>query len=668
MRSVGSQGGRAAAFTYDLAKSIVYTRQGNPAWAGQERDGSSPIRSDDLFFGNAPFDPQPNWVDLSKVAIPQADEQQRLLVNLLGTMTADKKPMPRFWYLPRGLKAAVIMTGDDHANGATASRFDQFRAASPAGCSVAQWECIRGTSYVYPVSPLTNAQAVTANSEGFEVGLHVTTDCGDYTPASLEDDYAQQLLAWTNRYTGIPAPVSERTHCIAYSDWATTPKTDLRHGMRLDTNYYYWPPEWVLNVPGVFTGSGLPMRFADTDGSLIDVYQSTTQMTDESGQSYPFTVDTLLDRALGSTGYYGAFNANMHNDDVSSPGADAIVASAKARGVPVITARQMLTWLDGRNGSTFDNITWSSDTLSFRVGVGAGATGLRGMVPAQFNGKALRSVIRDGSAVTVTRETIKGVDYAFFAASAGQYAASYEADTTAPAISSVASTAATDGTATVTWTTDEAADSRVDYGTSAGSLTQNATDASAVTAHSIKLTGLTAGTTYFFRVRSADGSGNATTAPDTPASFKTYVGQAPAAAVIETGTLRTGPASRLTTSDNVLYEVNSTTANPRTSSWYGSFTGVTAGAANLKITYEGRNSRSCTQTLSAWRWSDSTWQQFDSRAVTTTDITISNLDPPGPSAGFISPTGEVRVRVRCTGPTANFFSSGDLMRIAYQRP
>ncbi len=109
----------------------------------------APIRSDDLFFGNASFDPQPNWIDLSKVAIPQADEQQRLLVNLLGTLTADKKPIPRFWYLPRGVKAAVIMTGDDHANGATASRFDQFRAASPAGCSVAQWECIRGTSYVY---------------------------------------------------------------------------------------------------------------------------------------------------------------------------------------------------------------------------------------------------------------------------------------------------------------------------------------------------------------------------------------------------------------------------------------------------------------------------------------------------------------------------------------
>src|SRR5436190_612016 len=36
-RDLGISGGRAIAFTYDLAKSIVYTRQGNPAWAGQKR-------------------------------------------------------------------------------------------------------------------------------------------------------------------------------------------------------------------------------------------------------------------------------------------------------------------------------------------------------------------------------------------------------------------------------------------------------------------------------------------------------------------------------------------------------------------------------------------------------------------------------------------------------
>ena len=43
LRAVGSSGGQAAAFTFDLARSVVYTRQGNPAWAGDERDGVSPI-------------------------------------------------------------------------------------------------------------------------------------------------------------------------------------------------------------------------------------------------------------------------------------------------------------------------------------------------------------------------------------------------------------------------------------------------------------------------------------------------------------------------------------------------------------------------------------------------------------------------------------------------
>ena len=51
--------------------------------SGQERDGIPPIRSDDLFYGAASFDPQPDWVNLNKVAIPQADEQQRLLANMI---------------------------------------------------------------------------------------------------------------------------------------------------------------------------------------------------------------------------------------------------------------------------------------------------------------------------------------------------------------------------------------------------------------------------------------------------------------------------------------------------------------------------------------------------------------------------------------------------------
>ena len=85
-------------------------------------------------------------------------------------------------------------------------------------------------------------------------------------------------------------------------------------------------------------------------------------MTDESGQTYPFTINTLLDNALGPQGYYGAFTANFHTDAATSSQSDAGVASALARGVPIVSAQQMLTWLDGRNGSSFSSIGWNVDT------------------------------------------------------------------------------------------------------------------------------------------------------------------------------------------------------------------------------------------------------------------------------------------------------------------
>src|SRR5207237_3795222 len=104
--------------------------------------GIAPVRSDDQFVGAKAGDVQPDWINLSKVAIPQADEQQRLLANLILVMNATRKPLPRLWYFPRGKKAVVVMTGDDHANGGTAGRFAQYLSQSPTGCVVDNWECI----------------------------------------------------------------------------------------------------------------------------------------------------------------------------------------------------------------------------------------------------------------------------------------------------------------------------------------------------------------------------------------------------------------------------------------------------------------------------------------------------------------------------------------------
>ncbi|UCH00946.1 MAG: fibronectin type III domain-containing protein, partial [Deltaproteobacteria bacterium] len=78
-------------------------------------------------------------------------------------------------------------------------------------------------------------------------------------------------------------------------------------------------------------------------------------------------------------------------------------------------------------------------------------------------------------------------------------------DTTAPQISNVQVTSTTDTSAVIEWTTDEASNSVVQYGTSSstwGSYPYSENGAGLVTSHNVTLTGLNDTTTYYFRVGS----------------------------------------------------------------------------------------------------------------------------------------------------------------------
>jgi hypothetical protein len=387
------------------------------------------IRSDDMFFG----DVQPDWVDTSKIAIPQADEQQRLLLNLITLMARDRMPLPRFWYLPRGEKAVVVLSGDDHspsqAPGGTASNFDRFEALSAAGCIVAKWECVRSTSYIYPNSTLTNLEAAQYLADGFEIALHPQAGSCPVVPISeseLAAVFDIQLAQFQAKYTSLPAPVSSRTHCVFWPDWASNARVELARGIRLDANYYHYPGSWIGTEPGFLNGGGFPMRFADLDGTLIDVYQQNTAMNDEAGQVYPATVDALLDKALGPQGYYSAFGVNMHTDnDAPHPGAEAIVASAQARDVPLISYKQLLDWTDGRNSSTIRGLAWNAGTFTFVTTKGAGANGLQTLLPTAGPAGTLSGLTCDGSPTAYSLQTIKGLQYARFATVAGTCQATY---------------------------------------------------------------------------------------------------------------------------------------------------------------------------------------------------------------------------------------------------
>jgi hypothetical protein len=104
------------------------------------------------------------------------------------------------------------------------------------------------------------------------------------------------------------------------------------------------------------------------------------------------------------------------------------------------------------------------------------------------------------------------------------------ADTLAPTISNVAASGITTSAATIAWTTNEASDSQVEYGTTTAYGSSAALNTTIVASHSQNLTGLTANSVYHYRVKSRDVAGNTAVSGDftftTPGGASPFTGAA----------------------------------------------------------------------------------------------------------------------------------------------
>lgn len=125
---------------------------------------------------------------------------------------------------------------------------------------------------------------------------------------------------------------------------------------------------------------------------------------------------------------------------------------------------------------------------------------------------------------TIYRFVVESKDQSGNTATSSEHAftTSASADTVAPIITAISIGNIGTSTATISWTTNEAAKSKVYYGTTTPlntSTALNKSDATLVVSHSMILTGLTPNTMHFFRVESTDASNNTTLASET--SFTT---------------------------------------------------------------------------------------------------------------------------------------------------
>jgi hypothetical protein len=97
-------------------------------------------------------------------------------------------------------------------------------------------------------------------------------------------------------------------------------------------------------------------------------------------------------------------------------------------------------------------------------------------------------------------------------------------DAAPPAISFVSTSWITPTGATISWTTNEGANSQVDYGLTTVYGSSTALQPDLVTSHALILSGLMPGAQYHYRVRSSDGAGNLAVSGDY--TFKTAAGTA----------------------------------------------------------------------------------------------------------------------------------------------
>jgi hypothetical protein len=150
-------------------------------------------------------------------------------------------------------------------------------------------------------------------------------------------------------------------------------------------------------------------------------------------------------------------------------------------------------------------------------------------------------------------------------------------DTTAPVISGIVSSNITLNSAVITWTTNEASSTQVQYGTTTAYGSTSALNSALLTGHTITLTGLSASAIYHYRVISKDAAGNTATSTD-----NTFTASASSDTTPPT---ISGVVSSNITSDSALIKWNTDEASTSqveygTTSTYGSFSPADAALVN----------------------------------------------------------------------------------------
>ena len=255
-------------FAFDLAASVALTHQGVPrqrAYDGNpDRDRDGMFKPNDLFIG---------YLDPRLCMLPQADLQQELLVRLLRHTSPI--PLPRLWYFPAAIPAAAVIRGD--SDGMTRSDYDRTLAIADefaARYTIQLMEQHLNLFSRYEVEAL--------RARGHDFGIH------PIFPLEPTMEEARPILdrlmdRFMERFGFIPP--SHVAHSNIWPGWVDIPKH--LEGLDLSLNFDVTACRFFRH--GYLGGSGLPTRFIDENGKLINVFAQECLQSDD-GYASPKTL------------------------------------------------------------------------------------------------------------------------------------------------------------------------------------------------------------------------------------------------------------------------------------------------------------------------------------------------------------------------------------------
>lgn len=403
LRPVGD--GWAAMLPFDLAHSTVLHHQGLPEQASTgarpDPSGLGQYKPDAHFIGH---------LDVTRVTLPQADLQQRLLGALVDRMLPT--PVPRLWHFPNGEPCLAFLNGD--SDGMT-------REDLQACLDIIEPRGGRYTCYVMEEAPLSPQDEAALRARGHSFGKHIWAGSMP-SPETMAAAVEEQIAGFRRCYGY--TPLTNRGHCLIWPGWTDMAWHLSEAGVRMDSNFV-----GVHCGYGYLTGSGLPVKFMDAQGRLIDLYEQSTQWEDdvalaEYGQRLTYeqavrlSLETLRE---AQERHHTVVNFNFHPihtraDWLQTREWIAQVADfCQARRIPMVSADEWARFNDARRQVKMTDYSADSRTRTVRFTLTASqpVRGLTLALPAVWEGATLSVVKAEETPLPGRRAHIHEADRLF---------------------------------------------------------------------------------------------------------------------------------------------------------------------------------------------------------------------------------------------------------------